>query len=226
MGPKPDTETANSILTALVYQRRLLHRYSEFHEQSRLGFAEQLEQERQLRRFICSELGLAMGSGEISLRPQFTKVVSDPAWGERTILNLNWDELIEHSGLIQAHALDHIHGSIRDPDTLYLPSEYSAEPHYGAADLQTQYSRHRKMRDAIALCDGLVIYGSSLSLLDAELCSMLQMGIRRNWERARLPVQVHIFDLRDAIQEVWTRLFALQYGGVAVRLTAHPVEDL
>jgi hypothetical protein len=174
---------ANSFLARLVYLLRWHVTYPSDDAKAQLhGFQELY---REVCGRICSELRLAQRQGELTARPQFAGVVK--RFLRRTsrfaIINTNWDTVVEealtsqfqelHGSLVTAA---HLHGSVWDGDALYLPSELVREP-YRIADQQNVFGgAHLAAMEAIDRARYLVLYGLSLSPLDAELCQIVESG--------------------------------------------------
>jgi NAD-dependent SIR2 family protein deacetylase len=83
-----------------------------------------------LRRDIAAELGAAQESGEIKLQHRFLEALQLPWTGRKLVLTANWDTLLEPL-VREPQSLLHLHGDIRNPATLLLPSEVGDDPGRG-----------------------------------------------------------------------------------------------
>jgi hypothetical protein len=140
----------------------------------------------ELRTAICRELRLAQDRGELTVRPEFEKVVASllVARSDSFILvTTNWDTVVPDAlrtcldktkfGAVKPL---HIHGSIARPDTLYLPTEVTREPYRSPQEDQEIGIVHSGILLGLQQAHYAVLYGLSLSPLDAELSQTLAVG--------------------------------------------------
>jgi hypothetical protein len=180
-------DSANCFLARLVYVLR-------FWALSPGDVAKkQLEQQLQtfanIRVALSEELRAAEESGELRVRPQFAEVVDKLLITSTTsfsfiLINTNWDMVIDRA--LEAHLAPdftgqiyplHIHGSVTDPSTLYLPTEVTKEPYRSKAEEQSIGGIHSSIMWGLESATRLLIYGLSVSPLDAELMQTLAAGI-------------------------------------------------
>ena len=70
----------------------------------------------------------------------------------------------------------HLHGSVLNPKTLYLPSEIAKEPYRSKEDSLQLLKNHSSVLHAVSECNRTILYGISLDPLDAELSQILSLG--------------------------------------------------
>lgn len=138
---------------------------------------------------LASELKKSDASGEIKVRPQLNEIVKTflfPSTNKSIIITTNWDEVLEKSlnsiaqtrypikgGDIEVH---YIHGSVADPNTMYLPSEVTREP-YRTKDEEIKLGEsHGATWRSLENTNISILYGLSISPLDAELSQILAAG--------------------------------------------------
>jgi hypothetical protein len=136
---------------------------------------------------IKAELLAAQRAGELSTRPEFPDITDRLVRhrGDRFfVLSTNWDTVVEDSlsarlstpvRRVSIEAL-HVHGSARAGEPLYLPTEVTKEPYRSRAEENTIGGLHGSMMTALEGARWVVVYGLSLSPLDAELCQALAAG--------------------------------------------------
>lgn len=97
------------------------------------------------------------------------------------VVTTNWDRatdarVVAQFPTLQDHIL-HVHGDHAESSEFLLPSEVAFEGYYSPEVSSVALNRHRRILDAVDWADQVVIYGLSLSPLDAELSSLLSVGI-------------------------------------------------
>jgi hypothetical protein len=149
-----------------------------------------------LRSAIANEIRGATVRRELRARPNFVETMV--SLRERIpalrVITTNWDFSVDEALASLAPPLDvlHLHGSIDAPDYLYLPTEISVDAYHSEEEV---YQHARALRLGIGAVSGateLIIYGLSLSPLDAELCQLLWLGLEG---RAKLEA-IRVFDLQ------------------------------
>jgi hypothetical protein len=120
----------------------------------------------QLKRNIALEIEASTRVGEIRLRADFEAIRERFLGGvmESTFVTTNWDDTLQP----HAERVIHLHGSVQDAATLYLPSEGIEEPYRGE-DRTYLADAARDVISAIEAADTVLVWGLSLSPLDAEL---------------------------------------------------------
>lgn len=132
---------------------------------------------------IATQLRAAEAAGDIKVRDGF-----DFIWnryiggvGEFFVVTTNWDLVLDR--YIETYFPElkgrvfHVHGDHSNPHALLLPSEVAFESYYDHALRTEALARHKLIMDVIDKADALVIYGLSLSPLDAELSQLINAGL-------------------------------------------------
>ncbi len=146
----------------------------------------------ELRAALCRERKLAQKQGELSVRPEFYSVVDQMLLAQShsfMLVTTNWDTVVPYA--MRRHirkTMDgeliplHIHGSVARQDTLYLPTEVTKEPYRSHEEDQHIGRLHGDIWRGLEKAHRAVVYGLSLSPLDAELCQTLAVG----WDNPNL----------------------------------------
>ena len=187
----PAADGGNLAFATLVFQLRWLHTpkpKAKMLPKAVAAFREQrLREFNKLRAQIARELDMAVGGGELVVRPELEMIErSYFTDGIQRVITTNWDGTIDAR---LPHAdICHLHGHVENSNTLYLPSESVEEP-YREVD-ERQYLRDR-IAHAFSLLDEkthhLVIWGLSLSPLDVELSILLGEALP-GWRECRVTV--------------------------------------
>lgn len=175
---------ANSFLARLVYLLRWWSAIdSDLAKQERDKFGQYLKDVRQA---IAKELKAAEVSGEILVRDEFTDVIDRfliPYCQKFALITTNWDNIVG-SALQAKMSMNfectvrplHIHGSIEDSEKLYLPTEMTKEPYRLFHEEQHLGGMHSSVIRGLEDAHRVVVYGLSISPLDAELGQTLAAG--------------------------------------------------
>lgn len=198
--PAPWIETpeqANHWLAWWVYAQRLRAERmdrTDVTPEVRMKNDELAQEDLRLRRTIAKHLREASAGQGFRLRRRFVEIVGRHRWDAGNgvaYLSANWDRLPE---IELALNVVHIHGDVDAPETIFLPTETSAERHRtceaGEYIRRLTGTAWQLIRDTHQLC----IYGLSLSALDAELLWILQVGLEAHTERT---IRIHVFDLES-----------------------------
>jgi hypothetical protein len=199
--PLPLTQDgANSILARAVY---LLRWYASLPgEDAKMNLRLVKDFVLEVKKRICEELIAAEASGELHIRPQFYELIDRlivPRSHGLLFITTNWDTVAEraaHAHLDkkfkgQIHAL-HIHGSTKKEDTLYLPTEVTREQYRSREEDQEIGGIHGAIMRGLENARWGVVYGLSMSPLDAELCQTFAAGWdNRYLERLDIVVPDH-----------------------------------
>jgi hypothetical protein len=136
--------------------------------------------DRQVKHAIADHLGRATTEEKIRLRPQFLRVMGDNRFrGSAWFATTNWDLVLEtwaRNNVSDLVDIVHIHGDIRDPTRLKLPTEVVEEPYRSDEErdeLLVSVLEYPKLSWAKQVC----LYGLGLSISDAELVQTLEMGL-------------------------------------------------
>ena len=178
-------DDANVAMANLVYNVRWWQfdadRRKDAESQELLQRAKQPRDE--LCQGIATQLRAAEAAGDIKVRDGF-----DFIWnryiggvGEFFVVTTNWDLVLDR--YIETYFPElkgrvfHVHGDHSNPHALLLPSEVAFESYYDHALRTEALARHKLIMDVIDKADALVIYGLSLSPLDAELSQLINAGL-------------------------------------------------
>jgi hypothetical protein len=173
---------ANCFLTRLVY---LLRWYAS------TGNDKELREHKAflaaVREDICRELVEAERKNEIVVRNAFHQIIDRflvPRSCAFMLLTTNWDTVVEtalYGHLTREHRVSvnplHIHGSVKKHSTLYLPSEVTREPYRTPEEDREIGSIHGTAWRALEEARWVIVYGLSVSPLDAELAQTLAAGL-------------------------------------------------
>ena len=196
-----DVSTANTYFARHVYHRKFVARFQEA-----LALDPSLEQrlrqhDAELKRAIAARLHEATASGEMTLRPELVALLREPRWGKSAFVTANWDLCLERAG-IPDEAIVHVHGDLRQPALLFLPTEITGELHQSDEELEALNRGIRRAWECIAMARRLVLYGLSLSALDAELGHLITMGLS---EHREAPCDVFVYNVEDELHRIRRR---------------------
>ncbi|WP_147450138.1 hypothetical protein [Corallococcus carmarthensis] len=219
-----DPDAANYFFATHVYQRRFLEQ-NRRHEKIDQTINNQLitqwsEFDLSLKKSISRHLGDATERRELHLRKEFVDIYRNGHWGKHIFITANWDMLLEKD-ICSPSAILHIHGSIANPSLLYLPSEWTEEPFRPDAERAEMALRITTMWKYIAKAPRLVIYGLSLSALDAELGHILSVGLGEH--KSENPCEVLIYDCATQVERVERRARMFLTEESTVRFERHPL---
>lgn len=176
---------ANSVLARLVY---LLRWWS--CAKSEIASDEFKKHKKfliEIRSAICRSLRKAEEKGAIRVRPEFEDIVRKHVishGGDLLLITTNWDNVVGSAlkKLLNSRTTkfepnpQHIHGSALTPNAMYLPTELTEEP-YRTREARESIGRlHGAIWRGMEICNKSVVYGLSISPLDAELGQTLACG--------------------------------------------------
>ena len=190
---------ATSFLARVVYLQRWHTTFPDPAERERLAGIQKMYGN--ICTQIRTEVRAAQEAGELRVRPEFDAIIERFLVKRRTpfaVINTNWDSTIEdaltarfgkrHGSIVGA---SHLHGSVRSDDPLYLPTELTREA-YRSTDEHNRFGGlHVGAMQALECARHVVLYGLSLSPLDAELSQTIESG----WNGSSLLESVDIIDL-------------------------------
>lgn len=139
----------------------------------------------QIKTEISLSLSTSQDNKTIKSRGELNLILSKFISGGNVVtINTNWDTVIDdviNSLYMNNNGEDivvhHLHGSIKIPNLMYLPSEIVREPYRDKDDdIQLGLSHGAAWR-AIENSTKLLLYGISLDPLDAELIQTVAVGI-------------------------------------------------
>ena len=138
-----------------------------------------------LKEAIAEEIAKAEEAALIRLRDDATGIAERFVRGELNLITTNWDLTLESHAATSGHPTCYIHGNIRAPGSLYLPTEaivesYRAdllEEHDEAGEEPTDRPEESTLHGDMAAhamlrlqeSERLIVWGLSLSPLDPEL---------------------------------------------------------
>jgi hypothetical protein len=182
-----DIDSCNFFLALLVYQLRAIA--LDDRPTSKQHFEIMLKDYHLIKSELCRSLIFAEKQKEIFVREQFYQIL-DKFIFQKHIKSIqittNWDTIIDNAVNFYGHSTEggivgkletfHIHGSVLNPQTLYLPSEIGKEPYRSKDESEQLMQSHSSVLHAISECNKTILYGISLDPLDAELSQILGLG--------------------------------------------------
>ncbi|MEP6878977.1 MAG: hypothetical protein ABI865_09025 [Nitrosospira sp.] len=175
---------ANSFLARLIYLLRWWAAHNS--ELGRREVEKHVAFLKKIRGSISNELKVAQQNKEIIARDEFENIVNRfliPYSSRFMLVTTNWDNVI--GSALQAHISRdfyclvrplHSHGSADNPDTLYLPTEVTKEPYRSFEEQQHIGGLHGSIWRGLEEAHRVLVYGLSISPLDAELGQTLACG--------------------------------------------------
>jgi hypothetical protein len=160
-------DVANTFFAGIVYQLRMATRNHDNKDYDELlGFYKSLKQS------ICQEIESSMKKNEIVIKSEFIETLNilKKHGTEYRAITTNWDAAADK--YFEDNVI-HLHGIFSDPHTLYLPTEIIDEEYRPEVQRENHLLSHGKALQALSEADTLLIYGLSLSPLDAELSNLL-----------------------------------------------------
>ena len=172
------TDGANCGLARLVYNLR----WFSHNPGSGLDKCKQILESAKSR--ICEEIKIAQQNKEIAIRDEFSNLIDQIIQSDCTrlmIVSTNWDTIAEDSvnsiPMIQSRfgkiVAAHIHGVYLDPQNIYLPTEIVEEPYRAENERKILGGMHASVVQAMTVAQTIIIYGLSISPLDAELTQII-----------------------------------------------------
>ena len=226
LGSRMTGDQANFQFAQLVY---LLRWYSLSGEFGRDGLETSKATLNSIRKAVAKELSIAQQEGRISARPDLTNILEQfipDMSGSLIYVSTNWDTtgdevILQYYSALNPHQKFHLnpvhlHGSTSDPNTLYLPTEMTKEPYRSEEEEQAIGSIHGALMKGLETSTRSILYGISLSPLDAELCTTLIAG----WNN---PVLQEIIVVNPHHEQVAKRVLAMLRNPERVKVSAfHP----
>ena len=176
---------SNAFLARLIY---LLRWYSASETpEGKQAYKETLAMLTKIRSSICRELRKAEEKGQIRVRPEFEEVIKSrilPYSSKILLVTTNWDNVVGRylSKILNTKVVkfevrpQFIHGSYNTPNLLYLPTEMTKEPYRTKGEEMRIGKTHGAIWRAMEKTNRSVVYGLSISPLDAELSQILACG--------------------------------------------------
>jgi hypothetical protein len=177
---------ATSVLTRLVYVLRF---FSDNQSDDAFKTSKQLLKSAKER--ICEEIKISQQNAEITVWKEFYNLINQiilSDFKQFMVVSTNWDTVIEDA--INCTALPrlvgnrkiaaiHIHGEYKESQNIYLPSESTEEPYRTKEERQYFGKRHVIALRALDKAHTIILYGLSISPLDAELGQILGACLER-----------------------------------------------
>lgn len=182
------TAASNAIFADIVWGLRWLHfvRRTERKRERRAQLDREcrraLNKYRKVKRRVALQLRRAERAREIQTRPQLRDLIALHVGAAYCVLTTNWDTTLERflkENYKQSPPVVHLHGTAKDADSLFLPSEVIEEPYRPWRDNRRLGGRRLWLIQQIARCDELVVYGLSFDPLDAELGRIVAAGAQK-----------------------------------------------
>ena len=142
-----------------------------------------------LKQNIANELIKAQNTGEIKAQKNFKEIVNkfvSSNLDKALLVSTNWDEIIDieinklfcsnHPKPNSKIESFHIHGSVKTPEEIYLPSEITQENFRTEDEENKMGSNHANLMSFLEKGNRTILYGISLDPLDAELIQTLAAG--------------------------------------------------
>ncbi len=177
---------ATSILIRLVYVLRF---FSD--SQSDDEFTTSKHLLKSAKEKICEEIKISQQNGEITVWKEFYNLLNQiilSDFKQFMVVSTNWDTVIEDAinGTAFPHLVGnrkieaiHIHGEYKEPQNIYLPSESTEEPYRTKEEKQYFGKKHVIALRALDKAHTIILYGLSISPLDAELSQILGACLER-----------------------------------------------
>ncbi len=181
----------------------------------------------ELKQAIANHIRRAMDSGDMALSPDFICHAADKRWsGPTAYITTNWDRLLERAINSTGHEgsrVWHLHGHVDDPRHMLLPSEAPEEP-YRTKKEEMQVASSQRQWEAFSHAKRIVIYGLSLSPLDASLAQTIGVGLD-NPDGTRIE-EIYVMNCGpDEVQRVAKRVRILcpkQWSGTIHKIDCCP----
>lgn len=165
----------------LVFEFRVAANY-----ERETGKTQDEEYQRQLRfrdrllQAIADEFQASMSQGELELRiPPNLELHEVLKANHLTLVTTNWDTLLEKE-FGKDFPIIHLHGSIQEPKTLYLPTEVCFESYRFVEPGPAQEVRdsHREVYQILKKARRIIAWGVSFNLYDSELSVLVSESHR------------------------------------------------
>ncbi|MEO9210237.1 MAG: hypothetical protein ABI208_04015 [Ginsengibacter sp.] len=139
------------------------------------------------RNAICEHIKFSQQTKELKVHSEFQEIVSNiilPLCNRLLLISTNWDTVIDDA-ICTIPAFKnikclHIHGTYKDSTTLYLPTEICSEKYRTQPEEFTLGRQHGAAMTALKNAQVIILYGLSISPLDAELLQIIGSGMDSN----------------------------------------------
>lgn len=225
---KVDIDAANCLFARHVY---LLRFYSKFPNPK--GFntlEEQIETVNFLKGLICHKIDKAQEAGILKPRKEFVDIFNKFALNNMFgFVSTNWDTVIDKEAdrLVKQAYKDidsakcfHIHGSIEDPNDLYLPSETTLENYRSDKENEKFGLNHYVTMQFLNDAHQILLYGLSLDPLDAELSQLLNSVFSTS------KILKEVIIINPEYSTVHNRLKFLMFPRTDIKVTCYRPDNL
>jgi hypothetical protein len=144
----------------------------------------------ELKEGIAAKLVATTALGTLRLRDGFVSFVNAHR-GTRAFLTTNWDLLLEDALTLSGKdpkKVVHLHGDVNDSRTMLLPGEIMGEPYRNDAEAEAMQQKLETKWGVLEAAKCFVIYGHSLSGIEAELRLLLQLGFSGQAKRPGIKI--------------------------------------
>jgi hypothetical protein len=187
LGYKIDPDGANCYFARQVYLMRF---YATGTFPDAKKYSNQiLSDVHEMKKEIAGALSQAELAGEIKARKELKDILYKFVFStlnQSVLITTNWDTVIDNAINTYGETNHpksgsdiqslHFHGSVTDPELLYLPSEVVKEP-YRRDDYDIKLGRlHGTVWQTLEKATKVILYGLSIDPLDAELSQTLAAG--------------------------------------------------
>ncbi len=127
---------------------------------------------------LKSTIARNLKNDSVTLRMDFRRAAS-AFKGSAAFVTTNWDLAIERALKevgIDPKVVVHLHGHVDEPKWMLLPSELPEEPYRSPAEV-AQMAKYQRRWAFFNAAKRIVVYGLSLSPLDASVAHALGMGL-------------------------------------------------
>jgi hypothetical protein len=171
-----------------------------------------------LKEAIRRHLAAATAAEQMRLRPQFIEILSLKRFkGSCAFLTTNWDVLLENRMRAVGDTnprVGHLHGCVEgNAGRLLLPSEGQREPYHTVEEADAIARAELSHWKVLNAAKTIIIYGLSLSPLDAELGLTLRMALDDPKQR---PSRIIVMNLASEVDRIARRVRMLTEGTTCV----------
>lgn len=183
-------EVANGALARLIYLLRWSSSFGE--DKDKYGFQDYKAILDSTKEQIAKEIVVSIEKKEITIQDEFNTIITNivsKKFEKLMIVSTNWDTVFEDSfnelpiikQIFEKKIMAvHLHGIYSDPTTLYLPTEVVDEPYRSKEEESILGKMFITVMDEIEKANIIILYGLSLSPLDAELTQLLSTTINND----------------------------------------------
>ncbi len=183
-------EEANMLLALLVYNLRFHAEPKEYPDDKVYVQCKEMLQNH--RQNICDQIKHYQNSGQLKVQEEFDEILNKVVLKDchrLLLITTNWDTAVEDAIKTNASmkkfmhhtfVCTHLHGIYHNPNMLYLPTEIVNEKYRSHEQEIYIGLQHSSAMTSLLEAQVLVIYGLSISPLDAELIQILSTSLSLN----------------------------------------------